>query len=239
MSCKSSDCGHHHHSWCSSCSSCMWWCKGDDCHHHSCCDDGSECCENVCGIIFCWILAFIILILFIILIIWLVLRPTKPKFYLQDATIVSFNVSSPENLVSATLQVTISTRNPNDRIGIYYDRVDVFASYKYQQITPATAVPPFYQGHNDIDLWSPFLCGVNVPVAPYLAEAIAQDQSSGVLLLHVKIDGRLRWKVGTWTSGHYHLFVTCPAFLSFELGKGDGDPSAIKFQQISTCTVDV
>ncbi|XP_008799695.1 NDR1/HIN1-like protein 1 [Phoenix dactylifera] len=191
-------------------------------------------------LIFAMILGFIILILFIILVIWLVLRPTKPKIYLQDASVSAFNVSSPENLLSSTLQVTISTRNPNDRIGIYYDRVDVFASYKYQQITLAASVPPFYQGHNDIDVWSPYLYGVDIPVAPYLAEALVQDQSSGFLLLHIKIDGRVRWKVGTWISNHYHLYATCPAFLSFETGKGvDGDPPAVKFQQISTCSVDV
>ncbi|XP_010912560.1 NDR1/HIN1-like protein 12 [Elaeis guineensis] len=179
------------------------------------------------------ILAFIILNLLIILIIWLALRPTKPKFYLQDASVYAFNVSSPDNLLSTTIRVTISTRNPNARVGIYYDRVDVFTSYKYQQITPATAIPPFYQGQNDVDLWSPFLYAVCVPVAPHLAEAIAQDQSSGFLLVHVKIEGRIRWKMGFWVSGHHDLFVTCPAFLSRESGKG------IKFQQISTCSVDV
>ncbi|XP_008779632.2 NDR1/HIN1-like protein 1 [Phoenix dactylifera] len=228
MTCKSSACGHHRgwRKWC------MWW-KGDDCGHDCGCEESHR-----WRIFFAWFLALNILIVLIIFVIWLALRPTKPKFNLQNATIFSFNVSSPGNLVSTTLQVTFSTRNPN-RIGIYYDQVDVFASYKYEQITPATAVPPFYQGHNDVDLWSPFLCGVTVPVAPYLAEALAQDQSSGLLLLHVKIDGRIRWKVGSWTSGRRHLFVTCPAVLSFQSGKGDSDQPAIKFQQISTCTVDV
>ena len=185
------------------------------------------------------ILAFIILNLLIILIIWLALRPTKPKFYLQDASVYAFNVSSPDNLLSSTIQVTISTHNPNARVGIYYDRVDVFASYKYQQITPVTTVPPFYQGQNDVDLWSPYLYAVSVPVAPHLAEAISQDQSSGFLLVHVKIEGRIRWKMGSWVSGHYDLFVTCPAFLSSQSGKGVGDLPVIKFQQISTCSVDV
>ncbi|KAG1369744.1 NDR1/HIN1-like protein 1 [Cocos nucifera] len=208
--------------------------KGGDCGKHEWCKR-----HRLYRVIFAWIVGIIVLILFIILIIWLVLRPTKPKFYLQDASVYAFNVSYPDSLLSSTLQVTISTRNPNDRIGIYYDRVDVFGSYKYQQITLATAVPPFYQGHKDIDVWSPYLYGLNIPVAPYLAEALVQDQASGFLLLHVKIDGRIRWKVGSWISDHYHLFVSCPAFLSFETGKGIGDPPAIKFQQISTCSVDV
>ncbi|XP_010912373.1 NDR1/HIN1-like protein 1 [Elaeis guineensis] len=216
-----------------------WWNLKCDCGHHGgCCHD--DCCKRRkrCRIL-AWILVFIILNLLIILIIWLALRPTKPKFDLQDASVYAFNVSSPNNLLSTTIQVTITTRNPNARVGIYYDRVDVFASYKYQQITPATAVPPFYQGQNDVDVWSPYLYGVSVPVAPYLAEAISQDQSSGFLLVRVKIEGRIRWKTGFWVSGHYDLFVTCPAFLSCQSGNGVGDPTVIKFQQISTCNVDV
>ncbi|MQL77680.1 hypothetical protein Taro_010066 [Colocasia esculenta] len=195
--------------------------------------------------IFYCLLGFVILVLFVVLVIWLVLRPTKPKFYLQDATVFAFNRSGDStNLLTTTIQVTISTRNPNDRIGIYYDKLDVYAAYKYQQITVATAIPPTYQGHNDVTIWSPFLYGVNVPVAPYLAISLGQDQNAGVMLLHVKIDGRLRWKVGTWTSGGYHVFITCPALLTFNGAKG-GDPSGgyyspvIKFQQVSTCTVDV
>lgn len=110
---------------------------------------------------------------------------------------------------------------------------------RYQQITLSSVLPPVYQGHNDIDVWSPYLYGAAVPVAPYLADALQQDCAAGFLLVHVKIDGRIRWKVGSWISGHYHLFVNCPAFLST---RGDGSGGAalsFKFQQMTGCSVDV
>ncbi|KAG0484960.1 hypothetical protein HPP92_008809 [Vanilla planifolia] len=181
------------------------------------------------------IVFFIILILLAILIVWLVLRPTKPRFYLQDARVVDFNLSAP-NLLSSTLQITISSRNPNERIGIYYDRLDVYAAYKNQQITPAYSIPGLYQGHKDIDVWSPYLSGSFVPIAPYLCTSLTQDEANGFLFLYVKIDGRLRWKVGSWISGHYHIFVECPAFLTFD-NKAGGP--IIRFQQMSTCSVEV
>ncbi|XP_065009569.1 NDR1/HIN1-like protein 1 [Musa acuminata AAA Group] len=185
------------------------------------------------------IVGFIILILLIILIIWLVLRPTKPRFYLQGAVVLQFNYTGPpSNLLSTVFQVTIASRNPNDRIGIYYDRIFVYAAYKNQQISLATALPPMYQGHNDVVIWSPYLFGPNVPVAPYLCDALTQDKASGFLILHVKIDGRIRWKVGSWTSDHYHLFVSCPAFLTFQTGRSGSD-ATVRFQQMSACSVEV
>ncbi|MQM17944.1 hypothetical protein Taro_050925 [Colocasia esculenta] len=196
--------------------------------------------------LFACLLAFVVLVLFIILVIYLVLRPTKPRFLLQDASVIVFNLSGTPPaaaFVTTTMQVTLTTRNPNDHIGIYYDKLDVYAAYKYQQVTLATAIPPTYQGHNDVVVWSPFLYGVNVPIAPYLALGVAQDQNAGLMLLYVKVRGRLRWKVGTWTSGHYHISVSCPALLGFR-GQGGGYAGGgyspvIRFQQGSTCTVDV
>ncbi|KAG1331737.1 NDR1/HIN1-like protein 1 [Cocos nucifera] len=183
--------------------------------------------------VFACLLGFLILILLVILIIWLVLRPSKPKFLLEDASVSQFDLSDP-NFLSTTVQVTISSRNPNDRIGIYYDRLDVFANYNGQRITDATSLPPGYQGHDDVTVWSPYVHGAAFPLASYLADAVHQDQAAGLLLLYIKIDGRLRWKVGTWISGHYHIHVNCPAFFTVDAAKGQ-----FKFQKVSSCSVDV
>ncbi|CAA6660494.1 unnamed protein product [Spirodela intermedia] len=186
--------------------------------------------------VFIFVAGFILLVVFAILIIWLVLRPAKPKFYLQDAAVTTFNISGgAAAMLTVTLQITLSTRNPNDRVGVYYDKLDAFAAYRSQQITFPTAIPPTYQGHHDVVVWSPFLYGMNVPIAPYVSTSLDQDKSSGLLLLNVKVNGRLRWKVGSWTSGGYHIFVDCPAVLTFN----GGHSPTIRFQQISTCSVDV
>ncbi|KAJ6817200.1 NDR1/HIN1-like protein 1 [Iris pallida] len=181
----------------------------------------------------------VILVLLIVLIVFLVLRPHKPKFYLQDATVLSFNASSP-NVLSTYLQVTLSSRNPNNRVGIYYDGLDVYATYNNQQITLAATIAPLYQGHNDVDAWSPYLRGDSIPIAPFLVDALTQDEADGFFFLWVKIEGRLRWKVGDWKSGRYHVFVNCPAYLSFDRSNDSSFPTQmIRFRQSSTCTVDI
>ncbi|ONK57504.1 uncharacterized protein A4U43_C09F1180 [Asparagus officinalis] len=142
--------------------------------------------------------------------------------------------------------VTISSHNPNDRISVLYSNLRVYASYNYQQITLSSPIPPVYQGHNDVDVWSPYLSGDGIPIAPFLGQMLTEDEADGYFFLWVKVEGKLKWRVGSWTSGFYQLFVNCPAYLLFDRGgggsnSGGGVESAvgIKFQQVSTCSVDV
>ncbi|KAL3626949.1 hypothetical protein CASFOL_029162 [Castilleja foliolosa] len=169
------------------------------------------------------VLIFIPFILFIILLIYLILRPTKPHFVLQDATVYAFNLSAASNLLTTTLQVTLSARNPNDRIGIYYDRVDVYAAYHGQQITVPTLLPATYQGHKDVTVWSPFIYGMEVPVSPYTGAALNEDGIAGKVMVNIRVDAKIRWwRVGTFISGKYHLFVNCPAFINYDCRNNAG-----------------
>ncbi|KAJ8900027.1 hypothetical protein K2173_024141 [Erythroxylum novogranatense] len=190
--------------------------------------------------IFASILILAFLVLLTVLLIWAILRPSKPRFILQDATVYAFNVSSP-NFLTSNFQVTVSSRNPNDKIGIYYDKLDIYATYRSQQITLRTAIQPTYQGHKEIDVWSPFIYGTTVPVAPYNAVALSQDQSQGTVMLMIKMDGRVRFKVGAFISGRYHLYVRCPAYISFG-NRNTGivvGANAVKYQLVTSCTVSV
>ncbi|KAJ4981650.1 hypothetical protein NE237_032487 [Protea cynaroides] len=114
---------------------------------------------------------FVLLILVVILLVWLILRPTKRQFTLQDVKVYQFNVTSP-NFLTSSIQVTVQSRNPNDKIGIYYDKLDIYASYRDQQITLPTLLLPTYEGHKGIDVWSPFVAGNSVPIAPYIATSL-------------------------------------------------------------------
>ncbi|KAK1389696.1 putative Late embryogenesis abundant protein, LEA-14 [Heracleum sosnowskyi] len=188
------------------------------------------------------LLIALFIILLTILIIWVVLQPKKPHFILQDATVYAFNLSSTAPyFLSSNFQVTISSRNPNKRIGIYYDKLDVYATYRTQQITYYTATPPEYQGHKEVIEWSPFLYGTDIPVAPASGASLSQDQANGAIWLMIKLNGRVRWKVGSFTSGRYHLRVECPAYIPLstrntaiaEVG------TSVKYQLVASCKVTV
>ncbi|KAL1545645.1 NDR1/HIN1-like protein 1 [Salvia divinorum] len=186
------------------------------------------------------LLIFNFILLLLILIIWSILQPKKPRFILQDATIFVLNVSA-ANVISTTLQITIYSRNPNSKIGVYYDKLDAFATYRNQQITYHTAIPPVYQGHKDVNIWSPFIYANDVPVAPFNGISLAQDQTNGAIKLTVKLDGRVKWKIGSFISSRYHLHVSCPAYIPLGNSKSNGIivASGVKYQLSQSCTVSV
>ncbi|EPS59594.1 hypothetical protein M569_15210, partial [Genlisea aurea] len=168
---------------------------------------------------FSGILIFLFLVLLAVLIIWAVLQPKRPRFTLQDATIFVLNITAP-NVISVTLQVTVVTHNPNSKIGVYYDKSSVFATYRNQQITLDTVIPPIYQGADDYNVWSPFLYANNVPIAPFNGVALSQDRSAGTVPMTINLDSRVRWRVGLFVSGRYRLQVSCPT--SIPVGNAGG-----------------
>lgn len=151
------------------------------------------------------------ILLFVVFVIYLALHPHKPRFYLQNATVRQLNLSN--GLLTSSLQFSVVSHNPNNRIGVIYDDLNTYASYLGQQITGECPLPPFYQDHNDINVLAPILNGNAVPLATFVCEHLNYERQNGLLSLTLKMDGRVRWKVGTWTSGHYHLNVNCWAIL--------------------------
>uniref|UniRef100_A0A0E0PG12 Late embryogenesis abundant protein LEA-2 subgroup domain-containing protein n=1 Tax=Oryza rufipogon TaxID=4529 RepID=A0A0E0PG12_ORYRU len=214
-----------------------------DCGGHK----GCECEKEKVHRRLCWALvALVLLTLFIVLVVWLALRPHKPRFYLQDLSVLCLNVTPPASAyLFTTMQATVAARNDNGRVGVYYDKVDVYAQYKDVAITVPTRLPVEYQGHYDQSVWSPFLQSLDhVVLPPNLAVALAQDETAGYVLVDIRLDGWVRWKVGTWISGHYHLRVNCPALLTVNDGKGSygvnygGGDGYFRFQQAAACAVD-
>ncbi|XP_028806697.1 NDR1/HIN1-like protein 26 [Neltuma alba] len=153
------------------------------------------------------------IILLLILLIWFILRPSKPQFSLEELDIYQLNLSGP--YLNSTIQLTLLSKNPNRKVGIYYDEFQVYAAYKSQQITMDSSLPPFYQSNEESNLLSASLVGNGLPVSPSLAYEVARDRAAGRLVLNVKVNGKLRWKVATWVSGRSRFTVNCVSFVTF------------------------
>ncbi|KAK9070556.1 hypothetical protein SSX86_010958 [Deinandra increscens subsp. villosa] len=157
---------------------------------------------------------FIISILLLILVVWFILHPAKPEFVLKEADIYRLGLLG-SHLLNSSIQITLLSKNPNQKVGIYYDEIHVYASYKGQRITLDSSIPPFYQEHKDSDLLSMVLVANGLPVDPFFGYEIGRDQIAGRLELSLKSNGQLRWKVGTWVSGRYMFIVNCVVVLPF------------------------
>ncbi|XP_051134222.1 NDR1/HIN1-like protein 1 [Andrographis paniculata] len=188
------------------------------------------------------LLTFLILAGVTVAVAWLVLRPSKPHFVLQNVVVFDLNLTAGDS-VTANFQVTVASRNPNGRIAVNYDRLVAGAAYRGQQITLPTRLPATYQAGKETIVWSPFLYGPQIPVAPYVGVSLRQDQIAGTVLVTVRVGGGIRWKVGTVVSWKYRLTVNCPVYLNFPARK-NGSGVAVgtaTFQNhlILDCHVDV
>lgn len=180
------------------------------------------------------LLALLFIVLFVILVIFLALHPHKPRFYLENATISQLNVSN--GFLTSSLQFTVVSHNPNDRIGVIYDSLSTYASYLDQQITDEFPLTPFYQDPKDITVFAPILSGNSFPLAPVVCEQLNYERLKGSLSLSLRMNGRVRWKVGSWRSGHYHLYVNCEDIVWLS---NNGIGGQVPLQPITTCHVEV
>ncbi|KAF3779243.1 YLS9 protein [Nymphaea thermarum] len=166
-------------------------------------------------------ISVIVSIVMIIVIVLFTLHPSKTKFSLQEADIYKMNLSS-NYLLSSVMQVTVVAKNPNQRVGIYYDNLEAYVVYRGQPITVHSSFAPFYQGHDGVNVLSSWMSGNSIPVSPSFGDDISIDRSAGKLQMNVKLTGRVRWKVCTWASGHHSLEVDCDAFLAYNANNVSG-----------------
>lgn len=163
-------------------------------------------------------------LLFLFLLFFLILRPSKPRFHLRDATLYGLALSSKPlpRLLNSTIQATIASSNPNAHVGVCYDGLRSYAVYEGQQITAEAELPPFFLGNGDTNLFTASLAGVAMPVTAALGYEVARDQMNGKVVLSVRLDGEMRWKVGSWVSRRYRFDVDCVAEMRYGGGGGGG-----------------
>jgi len=154
-----------------------------------------------------------------VVITWLALRPEKPKYYLEYGSVSQFQVSN-DGLVNSKLFLNITTRNPNKKVAIYYDNIDAFLLYDDEEIAWAS-IPPFFQGHKNTTFLHAPLSGYLASLPPHTARDLKLEHSSGKIDLVFRLYARIRFKVGSWKSGHYTLSVKCRHVVLDVVDKGD------------------
>ncbi|KAK1397292.1 Harpin inducing protein [Heracleum sosnowskyi] len=129
-----------------------------------CCCSFLNCCFCCIFNFICQLLCALLLLVGIVaLILWLIFRPNPVKFYVTDASLTQFDISSTHKTLHYNLALNMTVRNPNKRIGIYYDQIEAQALYQGQVFGTAN-VTGFYQGHKETDYLNPVFNGQNLVV---------------------------------------------------------------------------
>ncbi|KAK7412248.1 hypothetical protein VNO78_03699 [Psophocarpus tetragonolobus] len=160
------------------------------------------------------ILALIILVGIAVIIIWLVLRPKRLEYSVENAAIHNFNLTDANHLY-ANFDFTIRAYNPNSRVSIYYDTVEVSVLYEDQTLA-TNAVHPFFQSHKNVTRLHVGLTAQTVTVYESVLKDLRLERSSRDIELDLWMRATIRFKVGVWKSKHRILKIFCsPVLLHF------------------------
>ncbi|XP_021892563.1 NDR1/HIN1-like protein 13 [Carica papaya] len=160
----------------------------------------SRCCCCLCTFL-AIILVLIVLAGIAAGVLYLVFRPEAPDYSVESLSIKGFNLTA-LSPISPEFDVTVRARNPNDKIGIFYEKgssVDVF----HHDVRLGTgALPVFFQPTNNVTVFVTALTGSGIELTSAIHRGLVDAQRSGTVPFKIKLRAPVRIKIGsvkTWT----------------------------------------
>ncbi|XP_073155630.1 NDR1/HIN1-like protein 3 [Henckelia pumila] len=194
----------------------------------SCCCNPFSCLLNCLCTCVCQILCTILVVVgIVVLVCWLIFRPNEVKFYATGAELTQFNIDN-NNMLYYNLAVNLTIRNPNRRIGVYYDRIEATAIYEGQRVSTKELVP-FYQGHKSTNYLNAEFSGQQ-PITLGAGELSDHNQNkiSNVYEIDVKLRLRIRLKLGAVKTPRMKPKIECD--LKIPLASNGTTTSVVVFE---------
>ncbi|KAL3324775.1 hypothetical protein AABB24_038735 [Solanum stoloniferum] len=169
---------------------------------------------SLCRCIAISLLTLLIIVGIVVLIIWLVLKPHKMVYSVENSSIHDYNLTN-SNHLNANFNFTLRAYNPNKRISIYYDNIEVKLIFNSQPIALNNIVEPFYQPRRNVTHLNVSLLTNDVALYENIARDFKTQRSGGDVEVEVKIRAKIRFKVGAWKSNHRKLKILCIPRVNF------------------------
>ncbi|KAI0502180.1 hypothetical protein KFK09_017127 [Dendrobium nobile] len=167
-----------------------------------------SCCGGLLSSLLKLIVTIVIVLGIAALVLWLIFRPNKIKVYVEDATLTQFNLTnSNNNMLLYNLSLNVSVRNPNKKIGIYYDYIESLAIYDDSRFG-FQILPTFYQGHKNTTILSPVFASQNILLGDAPA-TYAREKTEGFYNIEVKFYMSVRLKAGIFKTHHIKPKFDC------------------------------
>jgi hypothetical protein len=182
------------------------------------------CCGCLFNLIFKLILTVIIILGILVFLFWLIVRPNVVKVHVTEATLTHFNYTNSNSNLNYDLSLNITIRNPNKKLGIYYDYIEARALYHDVRVD-SVLIDPFYQGHKSTNLLNPSFKGQKVIVlGADQSLDLSKEKDAGVYEIVVKMYLRVRFKLGVIKTRKIKPKITCE--LRIPLKSAGGGSSA-------------
>jgi hypothetical protein len=139
---------------------------------------------------------------FSLLLAWLMLRPHKPRYYVDYASLSELNIT--EKIPNSRMEFNVTVRNPNGKMGIYYHKMDWNVYHEDQRIA-SSYLPPFYQHHKNTTFLHPVVTGQQ----NLTSRNDQKNSSRGALEMILRLHSKVRFKVWFLKSWDFKMRVKC------------------------------
>ncbi|KAK8683571.1 hypothetical protein V6N13_039629 [Hibiscus sabdariffa] len=167
----------------------------------------STCCRCCC----CFLITILSLLLAAAIasaVIYFVFKPQSPKYSIDNVAIKGFNLTSSSPL-SPEFDVTVRAHNPNDKIGIYYEKGSSVEVY-YEDLNLCNgALPAFYQPTNNVTLFRTAVKGSGIELTATALSSLSNDQKKGTVPFTLKLRAPVKIKLGSIKTWKFTVKVTC------------------------------
>ncbi|KAB5519634.1 hypothetical protein DKX38_023953 [Salix brachista] len=171
---------------------------------------GSSCCGCCCLVTFLLkvIVTVLALVGLFILVVWLIFRPiNKVKVHVTDVALMEFNHTN--NMLRYNLTFNVHIRNPNKKIGIYYDRIEAKAFYEGQRFG-YHSLTPFYQGHKNTTVLNVVFNGQQpVTLQGQDLTQFNSEKAMGLYSITTELSLRVRFKLGKVKTTRFKPKIEC------------------------------
>lgn len=161
----------------------------------------------------------VVLLFVLALVVWLTLNPKAPTVALQQAKVntldLNANITSRTFILNADIAFTVQITNPNTKIAILYDKIDIATSYSGSLIAQAS-VPAFVQGTQNMTVITSDLTTANLLLTETLGTALDTDIKNNDVPLFVQVAVNARVSIPSWhyTSFSFTIMVKCSVRVS-------------------------
>lgn len=145
------------------------------------------------------------------LIIWLVLRPIHtPSYEVRDATFSQFRYHPTSHTLDAAFAYTVVADNPNRKIGVRYDSINIDTAYMGQTLTPSTTIPGFYHGHRNVTKIPVKFSTTGFELDTAAGDTLNDQLTTGsTVTLAMRVDVQAQLKIGIVRTPWYTVHVNC------------------------------
>ncbi|ESQ28825.1 hypothetical protein EUTSA_v10019035mg [Eutrema salsugineum] len=167
----------------------------------------SCCCRCVCYTL-CLLLLLVVVVGATIGILYLVFKPKLPDYSIDRLQLTRF-VLSQDSSLSTAFNVTITAKNPNEKIGIYYEDGSKITVWYMEAKLSEGSLPKFYQGHENTTVIYVEMTGQTQDASGLMTTLQEQQQRTGNIPLRIRVNQPVRVKFGKLKLMELRFLVRC------------------------------